>query len=82
MHSVDALSRAAIVADCDWARFSRFIDVGGAYGSVLNALLLAVPGSTGAHMSWQAGASMPAARCQHVGMCAARCPSCCIPAHA
>lgn len=47
MHSVDALSRAALVADCDWRRFSRFLDVGGAYGSVLNALLLSVPAATG-----------------------------------
>lgn len=66
MQSVDALARAALVTDCDWARFSRFIDVGGAYGSVLNALLLAVPGATGARAWWQADrpcSREPAAHC-------------------
>lgn len=50
MHSIDVLSRAALLGDVSWCRFKRFIDIGGAHGSVLNAVLLAVPGSTGT--SW------------------------------
>jgi len=47
MQGIDALSRAALMADVDWQRFTRFIDVGGANGSVLNALLLENPDATG-----------------------------------
>ena len=36
-----------MVADYDWSQFDRFIDVGGAYGSLLAALMKAHPGARG-----------------------------------
>ncbi|KIZ04825.1 Chavicol O-methyltransferase [Monoraphidium neglectum] len=39
MQSIDGLGLAALIADFNWTRFDRFVDVGGAFGSVLNALL-------------------------------------------
>jgi hypothetical protein len=39
MQSIDGLGLAAIIADYDWNRYSRYLDIGGASGSVLNALL-------------------------------------------
>ena len=37
----------ALLADYDWSRFDRFIDVGGAYGSVLAALMGQHPATRG-----------------------------------
>ncbi|KIZ04824.1 Chavicol O-methyltransferase [Monoraphidium neglectum] len=47
MKSVDGLGLAALIADFDWERFDRYIDVGGAFGSVLNALLVHNPKAHG-----------------------------------
>jgi hypothetical protein len=50
MQSIDGLGLAALIADFNWTRFDRFVDVGGAFGSVLNALLAHNPKAHGGQL--------------------------------
>lgn len=47
METSDSLSRRVLLTDYRWGDFSRYLDVGGAYGSLLAALLQEHPGSSG-----------------------------------
>lgn len=47
MAASDSLSVPALLRDYEWGRFSRFIDIGGAHGTFLAAILRAHPSARG-----------------------------------